>query len=1053
MYLPAYLPSMYLPAYLSNAHQFCVYWAYTAFQNRMARGKLQASLHVLSFFVLFASNTCAVELNGAGASFPYDVYSAWMPAYKAHRRSFRTITMKYESIGSGGGKARIKVRPHVAYAGSDSLLKEEEYKAYPDLQMLPSIAGAIVMAYNMPGVSELRLSMAQLVGIYNGSLAYWNDTWLVSTNPQAALPAQRIHVAARRDKSGTTELFTAALSAEDDNWKNKYGTFSQGLDPDDVPHVWDGDVVTLYGETNRGVSGMILSTKFSIGYLVHSDAVTAKLPFAMLLNAAGNLVEARAESVQSAMDDFADSFSSRMTTSLARPPGAYSYPICGYTYLIIRMTSMTDCLVATELVRYIEWFYTDQIARVECENLYMVPLSRAVYTAVMETVVKHVLCHGANVYAMEQADKEEERLSLQTWRLPVYISAPIMAALLIILVLYLVRDQIRTNRALLRDEWRIPAQDIVFSDINEGSFAQRYYLNERQTNKIFLFLQVHPSMSTLDSTATTMKVEGGRVGRYKGGRVLVTELFTLTGPVTLRVKRGILTLREQARHANLTAFYGLSLHEDMHLYCSVSEFCSKGTLQHLLHGTKYNIDNQFKFALCLGVAKGLDYLHGQKLIHASLTSNKIYLDDNWSVKNCESDSIERLLFLFLMHLCEQVGGWEVHNMSALQGRSSVVTDMGVTEWAREEFWLAPEVLSHKSLPNMAADVYSFAIVVQETFSRDTPYSEQSAFMTPGEALEKVVCESLRPQFTPDTPLEAREVMQRAWEMDPSARPTMAAVLTMIKKACPKVRTVMDSMLDSLTQYVAQLEDTSHLVHGMLTDKTHTHQGPDTATRKQTVQMERTSLARALGDTDLTPQLLESVTVLVVCVHDMERLIRVSTPQEVVEFMSDLYQALDMTLSHRRYHDVIKVSVSNDTYTLAAGVTHRSSDHLQVMATLALDFLAMDTTFTIRHRREDRLRLRIGLGTGSVVVGLAGHDLLHFTMFGDAVSRAVNMAATCQPMGIQLNDVTHLTLSTFKYFTCVERKDTKDKHDVKHHASKTYWLIGHRDMTETYMPES
>ncbi|XP_076449130.1 uncharacterized protein LOC143285617 [Babylonia areolata] len=1055
----------------------------------MTPGTEMLWLPVVHFISVTWEACAAVEVNGAGASFPVDVYSAWIPAYKAHRRPFRQVEMKYDSVGSGDGKARIKgvKGPPVTYAGSDSLLKEEEYQAYPDLQMLPSMAGAVVMAFNIPGLRELRLSMEHIAAIYNGTVRRWNHPALLGLNPLLTPLDQEIRVAARRDKSGTTELFTAALSAADENWRNSYGTFSLGLRANDTPHVWNPNVVTLYGETNRGVSGMVMSTKYSIGYLVLSDAVTAKLPFATLLNSAGNLVDATVESVQSTMEDFATSLSVRMTQSLGNPRGRHSYPICGYTYLIIHMSSMTDCLQATELVRYIEWFYTDPIARKDCENQYMVPLSQKVYGRVMERVVRRVTCRGANVYSMVLEDRAEEELSLQTWRTPVYIAVPIIGVLMVVLILYLVRDQIRTNRALLRDEWRIPPKDINFSPSHDKFFGSCVSVSKSR-------VKVHPSMTSMESStpdtlaaATSSEMQGKRVGHYRSQqRVLLTELPMLTSSVSLAMKRGILRLRDGVRHDNVTKFYGLFLDggsgpgdggggggggsaSASAVFCSVSQLCSNGDLQNMLHSNRYNMDNNFKFALCACVAKGLNYLHANKLVHGSLTSSKIYLDDNWNLR------VSVVVFEWLsVYGVGGVGGWEVNVVASLQKKMGVVVDMEVEEWTQQEFWTAPEVLSQKSLPTPASDIYSLAIVMQEIFSRDMPYADQSAFMTPSETLAKVVCESLRPFFTPDTPLEAREIMQGAWEMDPLARPSARHVLSALKRACPKTRSLtdcildsmcqtrslIDCMLDSLLQYVHQLEETQRLMAGAQVDKAdsqhHTMSSgtvlPQTNTGdarwQQRLMTLPPAIAQALGSADLSPRLVDSASVLVMCVASIDHLLRVSTPQDVIELVGDVQQGVT-TLLDTRFPHVLQVEGGGASYTLAVGLTKHSADHLKTAACLALDLLTMASTFTIRHCRNDRLSLRVGLGTGNVVMGLTGSDVARLSLFGKAVGRAQSMCDSCLPSAIQLNDAAHTALATFKYFTCVERKECKDKSN----AGKSYWLVSHRNMTETFNPEN
>ncbi|XP_071084367.1 phosphate-binding protein PstS-like [Haliotis cracherodii] len=417
------------------------------------------ALSCLLLAILLSRAYSAVELNGAGASFPADVYRAWLPAYKSYRSRFSAVEMKYEIIGSGGGKERIKgtTGPEVDYAGSDSLLSEEDYANHPDLQMFPAMAGSIVIGFYLKGISELNLKMENVVDVYSGAIRWWNDSRIADVNPGVDLPNEQIIVVARRDKSGTTEIFTRALASVSQHWADTYGVFSKGVDDNEKPFYWNASVVTQFGQTNRGVSGIILSNKFSIGYLVMSDAVTSKVSFARLQNKAGNTVEASVKSVQNAMNDFASAFDERMTLSLANPTGFNSYPISGYTYIIVKKTSMTNCQSAIELVRYVEWFYTTTIPRQDCEDLYMVPLSEEVYTMTMERIVKKITCNGKNVYSMLMAIVEEEQLSLQTWRVPVYVGSPLLVLAIIIIILYLVRHQIRLHQALLRNEWLIRA--------------------------------------------------------------------------------------------------------------------------------------------------------------------------------------------------------------------------------------------------------------------------------------------------------------------------------------------------------------------------------------------------------------------------------------------------------------------------------------------------------------------------------------------------------------------------------------------------------------------
>ena len=200
---------------------------------------------------------------------------------------------------------------------------------------------AVVLAFYLPGISSINLTRDHVVGIYNGTYREWNHPSLQEIN-HVDLPAAPIKVIARADKSGTTELFTSALSAFNANWESTFGTFSAGLD-DDQPVVWDPGVVSYYGQTNAGVSGLILSIKYAIGYLAVADALDFDMTYALLVNKEGYVVDAGTADVQAAMDYYASSFSERMTASLSDAGGDQAYPIAGYTYFIIHLHIMQSC--------------------------------------------------------------------------------------------------------------------------------------------------------------------------------------------------------------------------------------------------------------------------------------------------------------------------------------------------------------------------------------------------------------------------------------------------------------------------------------------------------------------------------------------------------------------------------------------------------------------------------------------------------------------------------------------------------------------------------------
>lgn len=294
----------------------------------------------------------SIAINGAGATFPLPVYTEWIYAYQYIDP---TVTLNYQGIGSGGGKKAI-IDNTVDFAGSDSLLKDDEYASGKDLQMIPMLAGAVVPIYNIEGITTtITLDRPTLVSIYNASITQWNDPAIVALNPDIAdkLPSSAITVVHRSDGSGTTEIFTNALSAFDEAWKTNVGAGSSVEWP--VDKAGNG----VGGKGNQGVAAAVQNTPNSIGYVELSYAVSNKITFAKMINKAGKTVEANADSLASAMNDFAGSFSEQLTTNIVDGDGENSWPIAGYTYIILHTNSMTDCVKAEKLLGFIKWALTD----------------------------------------------------------------------------------------------------------------------------------------------------------------------------------------------------------------------------------------------------------------------------------------------------------------------------------------------------------------------------------------------------------------------------------------------------------------------------------------------------------------------------------------------------------------------------------------------------------------------------------------------------------------------------------------------------------------------
>ena len=331
-------------------------------------------------------------MTGSGATFPEPVYKEWIYAYSYVQPS---VTINYQGVGSGGGKKAI-VDNTVDFAGSDSLVTDAEYTAGKDLQMYPTLAGAVVAIYNIEGLKAedavLVLDRATLVGIFDGTIKKWNDAAVTKTNPNLAgkLPDKAITAVHRSDGSGTTEIFTKALSAFDANWKTNVGAGSSVQWP--VDKAGNG----VGGKGNQGVAAAVQNTPNSIGYVELSYAVANKISYASMVNKAGKTVKADNDSVQAAMVDFANAFDAKLTANVVDAAGEKSWPILGYTYLVLHTTSMTDCNKASGLLNYIQWTLTDAGASKKAVELGYAPLPAAVKNIVL-TKLTEVTCNGKAV--------------------------------------------------------------------------------------------------------------------------------------------------------------------------------------------------------------------------------------------------------------------------------------------------------------------------------------------------------------------------------------------------------------------------------------------------------------------------------------------------------------------------------------------------------------------------------------------------------------------------------------------------------------------------------
>jgi len=283
-------------------------------------------------------------LNGAGATFPYPIYSKWFSEYnKLHP----DVQINYQSIGSGGGIRQV-LNGTVDFGASDGPMTDEQLKeAKTKILHIPTVMGAVVPAYNVPGVSaEIKFTPEALAGIFLGKIQKWNDAAITSANPEVKFPDQSIIVIYRSDGSGTTFIFTDYLSKISKDWASTVGKGTSVK--------WPGG---LGGKGNEGVAGQVRQLQGSIGYVELIYAVQNKITYGSVKNAAGNFVKASLDGVTEAAAS-APAMPADFRVSITNAPGKTAYPISSFTWLLIPEQSK-DPKKGKIIADFLNWMVTD----------------------------------------------------------------------------------------------------------------------------------------------------------------------------------------------------------------------------------------------------------------------------------------------------------------------------------------------------------------------------------------------------------------------------------------------------------------------------------------------------------------------------------------------------------------------------------------------------------------------------------------------------------------------------------------------------------------------
>jgi phosphate transport system substrate-binding protein len=310
---------------------------------------------IVAFSLLALALVCAtsaqaqgsgqVLLNGAGATFPYPIYSKWFDVYNKQKPN---IQINYQSVGSGAGIRQV-LSGTVDFGATDGPMTDEQLAQAKDgVLHFPTVLGSVVPTYNISGVdTELNFTQAALAGIFLGKITKWNDPEIAKANSGVNLPAADIVVVHRSDGSGTSYIWTDFLSKASEDWKTKVGRNTSVNWP-----------VGLGGKGNEGVSGLVKQTPNAIGYVELIYALQTKLPYGRVQNSSGAFVKADLATTTAAAAAASKGMPEDFRVSITNPSGKTAYPIASFTWLLIP-GSIPDATKRSTLKDFLKWMLAD----------------------------------------------------------------------------------------------------------------------------------------------------------------------------------------------------------------------------------------------------------------------------------------------------------------------------------------------------------------------------------------------------------------------------------------------------------------------------------------------------------------------------------------------------------------------------------------------------------------------------------------------------------------------------------------------------------------------
>uniref|UniRef100_A0A182P368 Guanylate cyclase n=1 Tax=Anopheles epiroticus TaxID=199890 RepID=A0A182P368_9DIPT len=578
-------------------------------------------------------------------------------------------------------------------------------------------------------------------------------------------------------------------------------------------------------------------------------------------------------------------------------------------------------------------------------------------------------------------------------------------------VTYILCKQMKLNSELNNMSWRVRPDEVLLEvgkmfgskmglqKLNYENFSlQQFGLNSGRVS-------IASGNSQLPAQLFTT------IGIYKGERVAIKKVAKKKVYITSTLLWEIKQARDVS-HENTVRFVGACIDLPRPTILILTEYCPKGSLKDVLENEAIQLDWNFRMSLIHDVVKGMAYLHNSDVgVHGKLRSCNCLIDGRFVLKISD------------------------FGLRTLTTPSEYVRDQN---YYNKLLWVAPELLPATVIPGTPAtqkgDVYSFAIILEEIVVRGGPYETARQFLDPQAIVERVALHE-SPPFRPfvgqrDCPPDLLDLMEKCWSDSPDDRPTFSGIRSSVRLIMKGFcENLMDDLLRRMEQYANNLES-------LVEEKTEQLSMEKRRTEELLYQvLPRPVAQQLLAGEMVQPEQFECVTIYFSDIVGFTALCAQSRPMEVVDFLNDLYSTFDRIIG---FYDVYKVETIGDAYMVVSGLPERNGhDHAREIGLMALAILDAVKSFTIKHKPEYQLKIRIGIHSGPVCAGVVGQKMPHYCLFGDTVNTASRMESTGHPLKIHVSEAAKQILDKFGTFRTELRGDVELKGKG---IVTTYWLL-------------